>query len=91
MATLAVTLLNPHVYLDTLLLLGSISGQFPGEGRYLFALGASTASCIWFFTLSLGGVLLSPFFAARTAWRVLDTLVCLTMWFIAVQLIPGWN
>ncbi len=87
-ATLAVTLLNPHVYLDTLVLLGSISGQFSGNGRYFFAFGASSASFIWFFTLSLGGILLAPFFQNKTAWKVLDLLVCATMWVIAVQIVP---
>lgn len=87
-ATLAVTLFNPHVYLDTLVLLGGISGQFSGNGRYLFALGASSASLIWFYALSLCGVLLAPLFQKRMAWRVLDGLVCLTMWVIAIQLLP---
>lgn len=87
-ATLAVTLLNPHVYLDTLVLIGSLSGQFDGDGRYLFALGASFASFIWFFSLSLGGALLAPVFRSRVAWRVLDILVCTTMWVIALQIMP---
>lgn len=81
-ATLAVTLLNPHVYLDTVVLLGSVSGQYGGEARYLFGAGAATASFLWFFSLSLGGRLLAPFFQSRTAWRVLDGIVCLTMWCI---------
>lgn len=88
MATLAVTLLNPHVYLDTLVLIGSLSGQFEGEGRFLFAFGASSASLLWFFTLSLGGVILAPVFRNRTAWRILDVFVCITMWFIAIQILP---
>ena len=87
-ATLAVSLINPHVYLDTLVLLGGISGQFSENGRYLFAGGASSASCLWFFTLSLCGVLLAPLFQKRIAWRVLDGLVCITMWVIAFTLIP---
>lgn len=87
-ATLAVTLLNPHVYLDTMILLGGISGQFSGQGRYLFAGGASSASFLWFYSLSLCGVLLAPLFRSRTAWRILDGLVCLTMWGIAIQLLP---
>ncbi len=87
-ATLAVTLLNPHIYLDTLVLLGSCSGRFMGAGRYLFALGACSASVMWFFALSLGGVVLAPLFRNRLAWRLLDTLVCLTMWTIAVRLLP---
>ncbi len=87
-ATLAVTLLNPHVYLDTMVLLGSISGQFDGNGRYLFALGASSSSFLWFYSLSLGGVLLAPVFKSKNAWRVLDGLVCITMWGIAIQIMP---
>jgi L-lysine exporter family protein LysE/ArgO len=87
-ATMAVTLLNPHVYLDTMVLLGGISGQFSGNGRYFFAGGASSASFLWFFSLSLCGVLLAPLFRSRVAWRILDGLVCLTMWGIALQLLP---
>lgn len=88
-ATLAVTLLNPHVYLDTVVLLGSMSGQFGESGRYLFALGASSSSFLWFFTLGLGGILLAPFFQSQKGWRVLDIFVCLTMWGIALQLLLG--
>ncbi|MEW5773929.1 MAG: LysE/ArgO family amino acid transporter, partial [Thermodesulfobacteriota bacterium] len=55
MAALAVSLLNPHVYLDTVVLLGSVSGSFPGRERWLFGLGAGTASVLWFFGLGLGG------------------------------------
>ncbi len=87
-ATFAVTLLNPHVYLDTLVLLGGIGGQFTGPGRYLFAFGACSASLIWFYSLSLCGVILAPLFQTKTAWRVLNGSVCLTMWTIAVQLLP---
>jgi L-lysine exporter family protein LysE/ArgO len=87
LATLAVTLLNPHVYLDTVVLLGSISTQFANPGRYFFAAGAMCASVLWFFSLCLGGRLLAPVFKRPLAWRVLDSLVCLTMWFIAGSLI----
>ncbi len=87
--TLAVTLLNPHVYLDTLVLLGGISGQFPGTERYLFGAGAMTASFVWFFSLSLGAGLLAPLFRRPLAWRVLDTLIFLIMWSIAASLLWG--
>lgn len=87
-ASLAVTLLNPHVYLDTMVLLGGISGQFPENGRYMFAFGASTASILWFYSLSMCGVLLAPLFTKPIAWRIMDSLVCLTMWCIAIQIIP---
>jgi L-lysine exporter family protein LysE/ArgO len=85
--TLAVTLLNPHVYLDTVVLMGSVSGQFQGELRYLFGLGAFAASATWFLALSLGGQALAPLFSRDVTWRVLDGAVCLTMWSIAASLI----
>lgn len=89
MLTLAVTLLNPHVYLDTIVLMGSVSGQFSVPDRYVFGMGAATASCAWFFLLSLGGQMLAPVFQRDVTWRVLDGLVCLTMWGIAASLIRG--
>lgn len=85
--TLAVTLLNPHVYLDTLLLMGSVSGQFGSPDRYIFGMGAMTASAAWFLILSLGGQMLAPAFRRPTTWRILDFLVGLTMWTIAASLI----
>jgi len=85
--TLAVTLLNPHVYIDTILLLGGISSQFEGSHRYAFGAGAVTASFLWFFTLSLGGRILSPVFNNPKAWKVLDLLIAGIMWFIAFSLI----
>ena len=93
--TLAVTLLNPHVYLDTVVLLGALSGRFAGTGRYAFAAGAIMSSFIWFFSLSLGARFLVPLFRRPVAWRILDSLVCLTMWTIAASLViqtlrPAW-
>lgn len=87
LTTLGVTLLNPHVYLDTIVLLGSIAGQFEPAGRYLFGLGAMSASIIWFFSLALGGKFLAPVFRNPTAWKILDFLIGTTMWVIALQLI----
>ena len=85
--TLAVTLLNPHVYLDTLVLMGSVAGQFGSPERYVFGLGAMTASAAWFLALSLGGQVLAPAFRRPFTWRILDILVGLTMWTIAASLI----
>lgn len=85
--TLALTLLNPHVYLDTIVLVGSISGQLADSERYLFGAGAISASIIWFFSLSLGAGLLAPLFRKPAAWRCLDGFVCLTMWGIALTLL----
>ncbi len=85
--TLAVTLLNPHVYLDTVVLMGSISGRFPLPDRYFFGLGAMTASILWFSGLCIGGRMLAPLFRAPLTWKILDGLVCLTMWAIAFTLL----
>lgn len=83
----AVSLLNPHAYLDTVVLLGGISTTFAGEGRYLFGAGALTASVLWFCVLSLGGRALAPVFRKPSAWRVLDGLVCAMVWTIAIGLV----
>ena len=87
LTTLAVTLLNPHFYLDTVILLGGISSQFNGENRIIFWAGAVSASTLWFTSLSLGGQMLAPVFKKRLSWRILDSVVCATMWIIAVSLI----
>jgi L-lysine exporter family protein LysE/ArgO len=87
LTTLAVTLLNPHFYLDTVVLLGGISSRFHGENRLLFWAGAVSASTLWFICLSLGGQLLAPVFRKEIAWRILDTFVWATMWIIAASLI----
>ncbi len=84
---LALTWLNPHVYLDTVVLLGSISAQY--DDRLGFALGAMTASFVFFFSLGYGARALAPLFARPAAWRWLDVLVGLVMWAIAVKLLVG--
>ncbi len=87
LATLAFTFLNPHVYLDTILLIGSVSGELNLTDRYLFGAGAMCSSFVWFFCLSLGAGLLAPLFRKPIAWRCLDGFVCLTMWGIAATLL----
>ena len=84
---LALTWLNPHVYLDTVVLLGSVAAQY--EDRVSFAIGAMTASFVFFFTLGYGARRLAPLFARPQAWRVLDLCVGLLMWAIAAALIRG--
>jgi len=79
----AFTLLNPHVYLDTVLLVGSIGAQQPPALRPWFVAGASFASLIWFGTLGFGARWLAPWFARPRAWQVLDGLIGLTMWVLA--------
>jgi L-lysine exporter family protein LysE/ArgO len=83
---LAFSLLNPHVYLDTVVLLGSIGGQQAGNGRLYFALGAMLASTLWFSTLGLGARYLTPIFSRPSAWRILDGIIALVMWALAVSL-----
>lgn len=83
----AFTLLNPHVYLDTVLLVGSIGAQQPVQLRWWFVMGASTASMFWFGLLGFGARWLAPWFARPQAWRVLDGLIGLTMWGLAALLV----
>ncbi len=85
--TLAITLLNPHVYLDTVVLLGGISATFEGGGRYVFGAGAISMSIIWFFSLSYGSTLLAPLFKKAITWRILNTAIALVMWSIAYKLV----
>lgn len=84
----AMTWLNPHVYLDTVVLLGSVSAQYPGKAL-TFALGAMTASFVFFFGLGYGARLLAPIFARPRAWQVLDGIVAITMWSLALGVALG--
>ena len=83
----AFTLLNPHVYLDTVLLVGSIGAQQPAPLSGWFVAGASTASLFWFGLLGFGARWLAPWFARPRAWQVLDALIGLTMWVLVVVLV----
>ncbi len=83
---LAVTWLNPHVYLDTFVVLGSLGGQLDAEPKRWFALGTVSASFLWFFSLALLAAWLAPRLRTAQAQRVINTLVGLVMWFIAFQL-----
>lgn len=75
----AFTFLNPHVYLDTVVLVGGIAGRYPADERLWFAGGAMTASLVWFAALGYGARLLAPLFARAVAWRILDTLIAAIM------------
>ena len=85
LSALAVTLLNPHVYLDTVLLIGSLGAQQSVPGAYV--VGAASASLLWYFTLALGAAWLAPWLARPGTWRLLDLLVAAMMYAVAVQLI----
>ncbi|MEI2603929.1 arginine exporter ArgO [Erwinia aphidicola] len=83
---MAVTWLNPHVYIDTFVVLGSLGGQLPEEARRWFALGSASASVLWFFGLALLASWLSPLLNTRRAQRIINLLVGLVMWAIALKL-----
>lgn len=84
---LILSFLNPHVYLDTVLLLGSIGAQFPPYERVLFGIGAMMISFIWFFVLAYGAQYLAPLFKKPISWKILDFLTGCMMWIIAFSLI----
>lgn len=83
----AFTLLNPHVYLDTILLVGSMGAQQPAALRGWFLAGAALASALWFSGLGLGARWLAPWFARPRAWQVLDGLIGITMWGLSVLMV----
>ena len=83
---LALTWLNPHVYLDTLVLLGSVASTH-GDLRWAFGIGAAIASVLWFTALGLGARMLAPVFAKPLAWRVLDGIIAVVMVALAVYLV----
>ncbi|MGZ3216981.1 LysE/ArgO family amino acid transporter [Paracoccus sp. T5] len=88
LACLAITWLNPHVYLDTVVLLGTISTRFAGS-EASFAAGAVSGSFLFFFALGYGAARLRPLFARPSSWRVLEAVIALVMWAIAAKLLLG--
>jgi L-lysine exporter family protein LysE/ArgO len=83
---LGFTVLNPHVYLDTVVLIGSIGTGYDGAARVAYAAGAAAASAVWFFGLGYGARLLAPLFRTPAAWRLLDAAIAVVMWGIAGSL-----
>ena len=83
---LALTFLNPHVYLDTVVLLGTIANEH-AEGRWLFGVGAASASLVWFTTLGFGARRLAGLFATPVTWRILDGLIAATMIGLGIGLV----
>lgn len=86
---LVFTWANPHVYLDTLVFLGSVANQQGADDRWLWTIGAVTASCLWFGALGFGGRLLRPLFEKPVTWRVFDGLVAVVMLAFGVLLLVG--
>jgi L-lysine exporter family protein LysE/ArgO len=87
MATLAVTLLNPHVYLDTVVVVGGVAGTFTSDEKGFFLIGALLASFVWFFSLGYGARLLAPLFKKPSTWRIFDFIIGCVMFFISIGLI----
>ncbi len=85
---LAMTFLNPHVYLDTVVLLGTLANQH-ADSRWLFGVGAVTASVVWFFGLGFGARRLAGIFATPMTWRILDGLIAVTMIGLGISLVVG--
>ena len=86
------TFANPHVYLDTVVLIGSISQQFPGNIKVAYVLGASLASFVFFFSLAYGAKILSPIMQKPVAWRFLDSFIVFVMFTLAIKMAQegGW-
>lgn len=87
MITFAITFLNPHVYIDTVIIVGSIGGKLDFNGKMYFLAGALLCSFLWFFGVGYGAGLLSPYFAKRRTWQILDAITGLIMYFIAFSLL----
>lgn len=85
--TLAITLLNPHVYIDTVVIVGGIGGTLNIEEKIQFLIGALLCSFVWFFGLAYGAGLLRPYFEKRRTWQILDLLTGLIMYGIAISLL----
>lgn len=84
---LGLTFLNPHVYLDTVVLLGTLANQQGENGRWPFGAGAVLASLIWFTALAFGASLLAPLFRKKNTWRVLDSFIALIMLWMSISLL----
>ena len=89
-STLAFTLLNPHVYLDTVVILGGIGGQYFGTERWMFAVGTMTASIIWFYGVAAGAAKLAPALSRPKVRQGIDLMICVLMWSIAATLLIKW-
>lgn len=85
-ACAAFTFLNPHVWLDTVILVGSLAAPYSGEARWAYGIGAASASFAWFFGLAYGARVLTPLFAKPLSWRVLDAFIACIMFAIAAKL-----
>jgi L-lysine exporter family protein LysE/ArgO len=87
--TFAVTLLNPHVYLDTIIILGSVGGTFEGEDRVAFAVGTILASVLWFYALAIAAAKLAPWLSRSKVQQTIDIIVGMIMFVVAYTLVDS--
>lgn len=90
LTSLVVTFLNPHAYIDTVMVIGSVGGQFSGDAKIYFLIGAISGSIVWFSSLALGAAKLSVQLSKPKVKRVIDVAIGLVMWFIAWSLLMTW-
>ncbi len=90
MTSLVVTFLNPHAYIDTIMVIGSVGGQYQGNTKLYFLVGTLLASVVWFLTVSLGAAKLAPQLSKPKVKRVIDISIAVVMWFIAWSLFTAW-
>jgi len=83
------TFLNPHVYLDTVILVGSVANTHEGEARYAFAAGAALSSFVWFFSIGLGAMALKPWLDNPRVWQIIDSLIALILFGLCGKLLWG--
>lgn len=88
--SLAVTFLNPHAYIDTVMVIGSVGGQYTGSAKSFFLVGALLGSVVWFSFLATGAVKLSSYLGKPKVKRIIDVLIALVMWAIAWSLYNSW-
>jgi L-lysine exporter family protein LysE/ArgO len=88
--SLVVTFLNPHAYIDTVMVIGSVGGQYSGTDKYYFLIGAITGSIVWFTLLATGAAKLSHVLSRPNVKRCIDTAIGVVMWFIAWTLLQNW-
>lgn len=90
LSSLAVTFLNPHAYIDTVMVIGSVGGQYSGEAKMFFLVGAILGSIVWFSCLATGAAKLSTQLSKPKVKRIIDILIAAIMWFIAYSLLTAW-
>lgn len=90
LTSLVVTFLNPHAYIDTIMVIGSVGGQFDGVNKYYFMAGAMAASLVWFFTLASGAAKLSHLLTRPKVKQGIDLAIASIMWIIAASLFQSW-